>query len=418
MPLLQSYRDVLNVMLSDIWKTIKWERVQARKGWRNARSSVPMKQFRVIPHYKKDREFRKELRDRHLEGWGYAAHWMDSAEKNAFAIMMSWKKNYDKGERGRTCPIVKRLFARVKQTLSKLEGDRLRITVRPNEYVWLDLSKRYFELPEVMSPFGLGEPTITPDMIHLPIFSPDEGPLRGAPEMMAWDSNFDSFDGFSPKTGWVKIDTRPLFSVHDNTSTKLGSIKSRFGRSIRGKRLLRKYRHREANRAKKHQIEIARVLKSSSKRIVVEALKKRNMLRGRSFNYRLAYTDWRGIATLAGERVEEAPPQWTSKTCSRCGWVNRDLNGARVFECKRCGLRIDRQLNACIGIYERTEGVPHDKKWWDRNVLPSLAVGGYFQSGAESKAADELVRSLHETVMPQVRFAYDGYADMYLRMCT
>jgi len=215
-----------------------------------------------------------------------------------------------------------------------------------------------------------------------------------------------------------ELEERPLFSVHDNTSTKLGSIKSRFGRSIRGKRLLRKYRHREANRAKKHQIEIARVLKSSSKRIVVEALKKRRMLRGRSFNYRLAYTDWRGIAELAGERVEETSPQWTSKTCSRCGWVNRDLNGAKVFLCMQCGLRIDRQLNACIGIYERTEGVPHDREWWDRNVLPSLAVGGYFQSGAESKATDELVRSLHETVKPQTRYSYDRYADAYLRMCT
>jgi len=418
MPLLKCYRDVLNGMLSDIWGTIKWKKVPARKSWRNARSSVPLNQFRLFPHYKKDREFRNEVRDRHLEGWEYAAHWVDSAEKNAFAIMKSWKKNYDRGERRRTRPRVKRLFARVKQTLSKLEGDRLRITVRPNEYVWVDLSKRYFKLPEAMSPFGLGEPTITPDTIHLPIYSPDEGPPGGVPEMLAWDSNFDSLDGFSPRTGWVKIDTRPLFFVHDNTSTKLGSIKRRFGRSIKGRRLLRKYRHREVNRAKKHQIEIARVLRTSSERIVVEALKKRKMLRGRSFNYRLAYTDWRGIATLAGERVEEIPPQWTSKTCSRCGWGNRDLNGASVFECMRCGLRIDRQLNACIGIYERMEGVPHEKEWWDSNVMPSLGVGGYFQSGAESKAADELVRSLYETLKPQVRYGYDKQADAYLRMST
>ena len=185
---------------------------------------------------------------------------------------------------------------------------------------------------------------------------------------------------------------------------------------MKGRRLLRKYRHREANRAKKHQIEIARVMKNSSQRIVVEAVRKRKMLRGRSFNLRLAITDWRGIATLAGERVEEVAPQWTSKACSRCGWVNKVLKGAKVFECMRCGLKIDRQLNACIGIYERTEGVPRDKGWWDRNVLPSILAGGYVQSGAESKAADELGRSLHETVKPQVKYVYDRYADGYLRM--
>jgi hypothetical protein len=54
----------------------------------------------------------------------------------------------------------------------------------------------------------------------------------------------------------------------------------------------------------------------------------------------------------------------------------------------------------------------------DRNVLPSLVVGGYFQSGAESKAADELARSLYETVKPQVRYGYERHADAYPRMCT
>ena len=146
---------------------------------------------------------------------------------------------------------------------------------------------------------------------------------------------------------------------------------------------------------------------------MIEALRKRKMLKGRAFNYRLSKTDWRGIATLAGERVEEVSPHWTSKNCSRCGWTNKDLNGAKVFECKQCGLRMDRQLNACIGIYERAEGVPYDMRWWDFEVLPSI-LGGYFQSGAESKAADELVRSLYETVKPQVEFGYDRNADAYL----
>ena len=41
----------------------------------------------------------------------------------------------------------------------------------------------------------------------------------------------------------------------------------------------------------------------------------------------------------------------SSKTCSRCGWINDDLTLAdRVFICHDCGLVIDRDLNAAINI--------------------------------------------------------------------
>jgi putative transposase len=371
-----------------------------------------MTQFRLFPHFLHSREFKRTIRARYLEEWKYAKHWLDSAEDVSFSIINSWRKNYDKGDRSRRCPIVKRLFARVKQDLCKLEGERLRVTLSPRDFVWIDLSKRYFALPQSMSHNGLGEPVITPSMIHLPLFHEEETPT-GVPELVAWDSNFDSYDGFSPRDGWLRIDVVPLSSVHLNTSAKIGSIKRRFGRSVKGRRLLRKYRHRELNRAKKHQIEIARVIRSASKKIVIEALRKTGMFKGRRFNFRLAKTDWRGIATLAGERSMEVSPWRTSKNCSRCGWTNNDLKGAKVFDCTKCGVRIDRQLNACIGIYERAEGVPYNKEWWDKEVLPSL-VGGYFQSGAEPRVTDELVRSLYETVKPQVVYGYDKHYDSYL----
>jgi putative transposase len=41
----------------------------------------------------------------------------------------------------------------------------------------------------------------------------------------------------------------------------------------------------------------------------------------------------------------------SSKTCSRCDWMNDDLTLAeRVFICHECGLVIDRDLNAAINI--------------------------------------------------------------------
>lgn len=409
--LLIAYREVVNGIVRDAWDGISWKETTAHRSG-DYRSSVPMRQRRLIPRLNIDRRFKAMLRQKYMQDWVYAAHWIDSAESCALAIMRSWKRNYDKGERGRKCPIVKRLFARIKQSLLKLEGDRLRITLRPNDYVWIDLSRRWFKLPDEVSALGLGEPTITPSMIHLPIYS-SESSSEELPRTVGWDFNFDSLDGFSPQTGWIRIDTRRLLDSHRNSSAKLASIRRKLGKSRKGMRLAAKYQHRELNRAKKHQIEIARVMRNSSRTIVVEDLNKARMLKGGTFNYRLAVSDWGSIARLSGERSKEVPSRWTSKNCSRCGWTNRDLNGACVFECRSCGLRIDRQLNASIGIYERGEGVPHESAWWDARILPSL-VGGYFQAGAESKAADELVRSLDETVKPQVEYGYDRYADAYL----
>lgn len=41
----------------------------------------------------------------------------------------------------------------------------------------------------------------------------------------------------------------------------------------------------------------------------------------------------------------------SSKTCSRCGWKNKDLKlSDRTFVCKDCGMEIDRDLNAAINI--------------------------------------------------------------------
>ena len=100
-----------------------------------------------------------------------------------------------------------------------------------------------------------------------------------------------------------------------------------------------------------------------------------------------------------------------------------------------CGLRINRQLNAAINLYMRMrfgytekwvggrkyiklrmEGASQ-KAWWDRVVLPSL-VGGCVLTGAELKGANEPVRSLHDAVKPKLHYAYDRYANAYLRIPT
>ena len=404
--LLVAYTKTLNSVIEDVWRSVWWKQVKI-KG---------KNQFRLIPRYRKDNAFKRDLRNKYLEDWMYAAHWVDSALKTAFSIMDSWKKNYNKGDRKRACPRAKRLFIRVKQTLCKLEGDKLRVTITPRGFVYFDLSKRYFKIPQEVSSGGIGEPIVTLDRIYLPIHVPN-GNTKPITEKVAWDSNMLSFDGYSPKTGWVKMDTRALAAVHISSFEKRRSVQRKASRLNKAKKVLRKYSRRERNRARKHQVEVARVVKSLADINGFERLKKEKMCsKSKMWNRRIMRTDWRAIRRLVDGNVE-LPPQHTYEECSRCGCINRDLNRSKVFRCGSCGLTIDRQLNAAINLYLKMEGVPHQMNWWDKHILPTL-MGGYFLTGAELKASDELVRELYEAVKPKLYYTYDRYADAYLPVPT
>jgi len=278
--LLRAYNEILNAIIQDIWSSVRWKQIKI-KG---------KNQFRLLPLYRKDNQFRKCLRNRYLKGWIYAAHWVDSALKTAFSIMDSWKKNYVKGDRKRVCPKARRLFIRVKQTLCKLEGDNLRVTTAPKSFVYFDLSKRYFKIPGEISSSGIGEPIITLNRIYLPIHAPDERP-EPATGKIAWDSNMLSLDGYSPKTGWVKIDAKALATVHISSFEKRRSVQ-REAKTKKAKRVLNKYSRREMNRARKHQLEIARVINSLAEVNGFERLRKERMYsRSRVWNRRVMRTD-------------------------------------------------------------------------------------------------------------------------------
>jgi putative transposase len=318
--LLKAYNKVLNGMLEDIWTSIRWKKVKIRG----------KRQFRLLPILTKDSKFKKHMRDKYLRGWGYSAHWIDSALKTAFSIIESWRKNYIKGDRKRERPEAKRLFVRAKQTLCKLEGEKLRISIAPRRFVYFDLSKRYFRLPKEVSSSGIGEPVITPDRLYLPVHCPDRR-AKPVTEKMAWDSNMLSLDGYSPETGWVKIDMKALATVHTSSFEKRRSVQRKASRSKKARIVLNKYSRRERNRARKHQIEIARVINSLAEVNGFEKLRKERMYsRSRVWNRRIMRTDWRAIRRLVGG--VELPPQYTSEECSRCGCI-KDPNGS-VLRCE------------------------------------------------------------------------------------
>ena len=58
--------------------------------------------------------------------------------------------------------------------------------------------------------------------------------------------------------------------------------------------------------------------------------------------------EWHSIKLITADRFYAS-----SKTCSHCGHVKRDLKlSERVYECPECGLVIDRDYNAAINLMD------------------------------------------------------------------
>ena len=82
-------------------------------------------------------------------------------------------------------------------------------------------------------------------------------------------------------------------------------------------------------------------------------------------------------------------PKNSTRRCSRCGMVNAPKGAS--YECKKCGLRIDRQLNAAINLYLQMEGLPPSPRLFDELMR---AWRGFTLTGGEAyEGSDELERS-------------------------
>jgi len=73
---IDDYMVLLNNVLNSIWYVMEWR----RKG------------RRLIPFIRKDKVFRKELRDKYVKGWIYSKHYVDSPVKQAYSVLGSWRK--------------------------------------------------------------------------------------------------------------------------------------------------------------------------------------------------------------------------------------------------------------------------------------------------------------------------------------
>lgn len=101
------------------------------------------------------------------------------------------------------------------------------------------------------------------------------------------------------------------------------------------------------------------IVKTKPSRIVMETLNVRGMMKNRYLSEAIAaqklYEFKRQMQykceALGIELIEADRFYPSSKTCSHCGYIKRDLKlKDRIYRCPECGLVIDRDLNAAINL--------------------------------------------------------------------
>jgi len=235
--LLTAYRRVLQRAIDIIWENTEWkEKTVKRNGYKTTR---------LIPVFPSSNEFKKNLRSELLKDWPYAAHYVDSAIRTAYSILSSWRQNYIKGLRRRRRPIVKREFVRVKTTLMRVKGTRIRVTIEPRRRdIELDFSGGWFY--ERIKGWKVGELVIKEREVYITFKRDIE--LKGN-IFIGVDSNLKSLDIYHPERGWIRVDLSELHRIaetYDRIIDALKSLERRAPKRIR--RILKKYYARRRNR--------------------------------------------------------------------------------------------------------------------------------------------------------------------------
>ena len=103
-----------------------------------------------------------------------------------------------------------------------------------------------------------------------------------------------------------------------------------------------------------------KIVNSGYTSFAVENLNIQSMLQNHSLARSIQNASWNRFAQMlsykaesAGMKVIKVDPRNTSKTCSNCGSIRDMPLFMREYDCDRCGMQLDRDINASINILKR-----------------------------------------------------------------
>ena len=130
----------------------------------------------------------------------------------------------------------------------------------------------------------------------------------------------------------------------------------------KAKVLAAKLHKKISNQRKDFQHKVSREITGNYGYIAVEDLQIRNIVKNHNLAKSIHDAGWGQFLSFltykaeeAGCYVEKVNPRYTSKMCSVCGYVHRDMTlSIRKWTCPICGTGHDRDINASINILNKT----------------------------------------------------------------
>ncbi len=308
-------------------------------------------------HLKFNKNKRKELRDRLLENWKFAKHYVDSAINSIIGLVKGWIMLYNQGK-AKSKPEITKKAVYVKTTLFSVKNGKIKITIEPKKrYLEINLTKFNY-LPKDYDSIGglilMENKLIITFKKKVELIKPND--------YASFDVNLTNITGLI-NGRIVRFDLKKLYHIHRVYEEKRKKIqKLSKTKPKTAKKLMQKYSKREKNRCKDimHKITttIARELASTKSGAILENLRniKDRILGGnkdlnrklskwncRTFQFMLEYKlKWFGLP------VKYINPANSSKTCPVCSGrlsAYRD----RLMKCK-CGFIQDRDVVAVINL--------------------------------------------------------------------
>jgi putative transposase len=308
---------------------------------------------------------RKSVYEEWKRRWDYSTHYCHSACKIALAMLKTYRRKHREGK-----PEAKKLFMQLDPMLYKFYGDRIRISVKPRRFIFINLKYGEYQRKFVEAwregKLKTGEITINETKVIIP-FKKDVD-LQNPKDWIAIDVNESNVTAVSSNPHVLRVDhdLRTVHTTYFNIRRRIQKLAKHKPKTAR--RLLKKYSGRERRKTRDLCHKISRAIVDFAKQhgfgIIMEDLKGiRGRIRyGRQMNRRLHSWNFRRLqfcveykARLEGLPVVYVSPRGTSSLCPVCGG-RLAPNGHRRLKCK-CGYENDRDITACLNML-RLRGVP------------------------------------------------------------
>jgi IS605 OrfB family transposase len=155
----------------------------------------------------------------------------------------------------------------------------------------------------------------------------------------------------------VQRDLKRIDKINSNISTNEDLTTKK---ETKIKKRIEKIRTKIRNRINELHWKVIRYLVSNYKNIIIGSLSTKkigenelpsmvkrvgNAMRLYEFKERLKYK-----SKYNGGTYKETNEAYTSKVCNKCGNYKNDLGGNKMYECEKCGMVIDRDINGSINI--------------------------------------------------------------------